>query len=82
MEYILLMFFFRFNKLVSYLHHEGFRACRTPFEPEAIRTDATLKELVDIVLKNGPNSWHSCSLNKNEYIFVYNNQFLLYLYSQ
>ncbi len=41
----------RAHKLVALLQHERFRASRTHFDPLGIRTDATLRELKELLTK-------------------------------
>ncbi|CAH1785372.1 unnamed protein product [Owenia fusiformis] len=43
------------NKLVAMLHTEGYRAARTHFEPHAVRTNATLTQLADIIKRHWPS---------------------------
>lgn len=37
------------TKLVGLLHKGGYRASRTHFEPQAVRTNATLQQLADVI---------------------------------
>ena len=41
----------KLNKIVSFIQSYGYRASRTHFDPEAVRTSASLQEFNDLLLQ-------------------------------
>ena len=46
---LVLLYLFRSEKLITMLKSQGFRASRTHFDPTAIRTDANIAQMIQVL---------------------------------
>ena len=46
---IILLYLFRSEKLITMLKSQGFRASRTHFDPTALRTDANIAQMIQVL---------------------------------